>query len=78
MALPCDAQLHLVPAYGTAPAFVADASAVLGWVEASVAALREPFDELADAYGVLAPYRHFVQGAVAHPASLVKPMKGGG
>lgn len=63
MALQCDAQLHLVCAYDIAPAFVAEANAALDWVEEYVAALREPFDELADAYGVAAQCRHFVQGA---------------
>ncbi|PWB34136.1 universal stress protein [Pseudomonas sp. SDI] len=63
MALQCDAQLHLVCAYAIAPAFVADTSVALDWVEEYVAALREPFDELADAYGVAAQCRHFMEGA---------------
>ena len=63
MALQCDAQLHLVHAYDISPVYVPDATATLDWVEEFIAALREPFDELADAYGVAAQCRHFVQGA---------------
>ncbi|PSS58714.1 universal stress protein [Pseudomonas sp. BBP2017] len=71
MALQCDAQLHLVCAYDISPVFVADASAALDWVEEFIAALREPYDELADAYGVTAQCRHFVQGA---PVAVIGDM----
>lgn len=76
MALQCDAQLHLVCAYDIAPVFVADASAALDWVEEYIAALREPFDDLADSYGVAAQCRHFVQGApVAVIADKVRTLE---
>lgn len=63
MALQCDAQLHLLAAYDISPVFVADSNVALEWVEELIAVLREPYDELANAYGVAAERRHFVQGA---------------
>lgn len=62
MALQCNAQLHLLCAYDISPLFVADSNAASDWVDELIAALREPYDELADAYGVAAERRHFVQG----------------
>lgn len=62
MALQCNAQLHLLSAYDISPIFVADSNAALDWVEELIAVLREPYDELADFYGVATECRHFVQG----------------
>lgn len=62
MALQCNAQLHLLSAYDISPVFVADSNSASGWIEELIAALREPYDDLADFYGVAPERRHFVQG----------------
>ncbi|MFK8329871.1 universal stress protein [Pseudomonas sp. BJa5] len=69
MALQCDARLHLLCAYDISPLFVADSNAASDWVEELVAALREPYDALADLYGVAPECRHFVQGA---PVAVIR------
>ncbi|WP_248796527.1 universal stress protein [Pseudomonas sp. MWU13-2105] len=63
LALQCDAELHLLYAYDLSPAFMADPSVTVVWIDELRAALLEPFARLADDYGVPAERRHFLMGS---------------
>ena len=63
LALQCDAELHLLYAYDLSPAFMAEPSVTVVWVDELRAALLEPFTRLADDYGVPAERRHFLMGS---------------
>ncbi|WP_248805330.1 universal stress protein [Pseudomonas sp. MWU13-2100] len=63
LALQCDAELHLLYAYDLSPAFMADPSVTVVWIDELRAALLEPFTRLADDYGVPAERRHFLMGS---------------
>lgn len=62
LALQCDAQLHLLSAYNMAGVFAADMNVTQAWVEEMREALQEPFNALAEAEGVAADRRHFMEG----------------
>jgi len=63
LALQCGAELHLLHAYDLSPAFIAEPSVAMVWVDELRAALLEPFARLADGYGVPADRRHFLMGS---------------
>lgn len=62
LALQCDAQLHLLSAYNLAGVFASDMNVTQAWIDEMRNALKEPFDTLADAEGVPADCRHFLEG----------------
>ncbi|WP_406821927.1 universal stress protein [Pseudomonas sp. KnCO4] len=62
LALQCDAQLHLLSAYNLAGVFASDMNVTQAWIDEMREALQQPFAELADAEGVAADRRHFIEG----------------
>lgn len=63
LALQCDAQLHLLSAYDLTGVIAADVNVTEAWLGELREAVREPFNELADAEGVAPDCRHFIEGS---------------